>query len=183
LANPVKSWSDELKTLVERKPLVVLRLDEAEWEALRESRRGVGEFTTALPHADFAHVRAPTLCLLLAKVEGEYHAYLGVIGSRSAITTLQSRVKIRRAVRIEPAAPDALVGLLVTAAHRKTLAERLARGQDLAALSPKLSVQLIDRLSLIEQNAGLCGLWLQPCQHPASFETTPPSRTMQSARP
>ncbi len=154
MPNSEVSWSDELKRLVELKPLVVLRLDESQWEALRESRRGVGEFTTALPHADFSNVKAPTLCLLVATAGGEHHAYLGQMGSRSAITTLQSRVKIRRAVPIEPAAPDALVGLLVTPSHRTTLSKRLTSGRDLTALSPKLSSELIGRLVSIEKNVG-----------------------------
>ena len=159
MAKAAKSWLDELRLLVEHRPLVVLRLDEFDWEALRESRRGVGEFTTALPHAAFAQVRAPTLCLLLAEVKGEHHAYLGLIGSRSPITTLQSRVKIKRAVQIEPADPAALIKVLVTAAHRTTLTERLARGEGLTALSPKLSGELIDRLVAIESNGDITLTW------------------------
>jgi hypothetical protein len=69
LADTAK-WSDELVTLVKRKPIVVLGLDAAEFETLSASRRGVGEFTIALPHADFAHLKAPTLCLLLVQVTG-----------------------------------------------------------------------------------------------------------------
>ena len=51
---------EELAARVERNPIAVLRLDLSEWNALRESRRGVGEFTTAFPHADFAQLKAPT---------------------------------------------------------------------------------------------------------------------------
>jgi hypothetical protein len=149
-----KSWSEALKAHVEGKPVVILRLGESEWEALQESRRGVGEFTTAFPHADFSLVKAPTLCLLLAEVEDEHHAYLGLIGSRSPITTLQSRVKVKRAVKITPAAPEALVQLLDTPTHQRTFMERLAAGQGLTALSPKLSGELIDRLAAIEGNVG-----------------------------
>src|SRR5271166_3185942 len=128
---------EELAARVERNPIAALRLDLSEWNALRESRRGVGEFTTAFPHADFAQLKAPTLCLLLAEVDDEHYAYLALIGARSAITTLQSRVKIKRAVRIKPAEPSALIELLTTTAHRTTLTKRLPQGRGLAVLSPK----------------------------------------------
>jgi hypothetical protein len=143
LAETAKTWSEELVARVERNPLAVLRLDISEWSALRESRRGVGEFTTAFPHADFSQLKAPTLCLLLAEVDDEHCAYLGLIGARSAITTLHSRVKVKRAVHVKPAEPPALIELLTTPAHRTTLTKRLPQGRGLAVLSPKLSSELV----------------------------------------
>jgi hypothetical protein len=147
-------WYDALKAHVEKKPAIILRIDESDWESLQESRRGVGEFTTALPHAAFAKLQAPTICLLLAESEGEPHAYLGLIGARSAITTLQSRVKIKRAVAIEPVSEDALVALLDNSAHQRMFEERLASGQELTVLSPKLSGHLIERLAAVDANVG-----------------------------
>jgi hypothetical protein len=41
-------------------------------------------------------------------------AYLGIVSSRSAITTLDTRIKIKRAVRIEPGTERGLLGLLGT---------------------------------------------------------------------
>ena len=145
---------EELAARAERNPLVVLRLNVSEWNALRESRRGVGEFTTAFPHADFAQLKAPTLCLLMAEVDDEHYAYLGLIGARSAITTLQSRVKVKRAVPIKPADPPALIELLTTPGHKRALTERLSRGSGLTVLSPKLSSELVNRLAQVEGNAG-----------------------------
>ncbi len=112
-----QAWCDALKAHVEKKPAVVLRIAENDWESLQESRRGVGEFTTALPHAAFAKLQAPTVCLLLAESEGEPNANLGLIGARRAITTLQTRVKIRRAVAIDTASTAALIALLDSSAH------------------------------------------------------------------
>ena len=91
---------------------------------------------------------------MLAEVENESHAYLGLIGSPSGITTLQSRVKIKRVTRIMPAAPDRLAELLETPTHQRTLRDRLARGEGLTPLSAGLSGELINRLATIETNAG-----------------------------
>ena len=44
-------WLDTLKEYAEQHPIVVLRFTSDEWESLTNSRRGVGEFTIALPHA------------------------------------------------------------------------------------------------------------------------------------
>jgi hypothetical protein len=154
LANTAKSWSDELVALVKRKPIVVLLLDVSEWHALRNARRGVRDFTTALPHADFAKVKAPTICLLLVQTTEERYAYLSLIGSRSAITTSQSRVKIKQAVPVRPVEPAALVAMMATPAHRRTLAHRLSKGAKLTVLSPELSGELLDCLANVEDNAG-----------------------------
>jgi hypothetical protein len=43
-------WLASLKKFVEEKPLVIVRFTQAEWETLRESRRGVNEFTFARAH-------------------------------------------------------------------------------------------------------------------------------------
>jgi hypothetical protein len=90
----------------------------------------------------------------LAGVDDENYAYLGLIGARSAITTLQSRVKIKRAVPIKPADPSALIELLTTPSHRRAFTARLSRRSGLTVLSPKLSSELVNRLAQVEENAG-----------------------------
>ena len=46
-------WLENLKRLVQKKPLVVFQFDREEWARLRESRRGANEFTIARSHALF----------------------------------------------------------------------------------------------------------------------------------
>ena len=148
------AWLDELISLVERRPIAVLRLDEAEWLSLMESRKGVGEFTTALPHVEFDNFKAPTLCLILTRSDRVDFAYLGLIGARSAITTLQSRIKIRRAREITPASPAGLSSLIPQARHRRALSERLRRDAAFTLLSPKLSGVLLHALAQLRENVG-----------------------------
>src|SRR5450830_479573 len=64
------SWLQTLKDYAEQHPIVVLRFTAGEWESLSNSRRGVGEFTVALPHALVNGVKAPAPCLLLGR-EGD----------------------------------------------------------------------------------------------------------------
>jgi hypothetical protein len=57
------AWLALLKNHVEDKPMLVLRLSDEEFQSLSASRKGVGQFTTALPHSEFENVKTPTLCL------------------------------------------------------------------------------------------------------------------------
>ncbi len=63
-------WLDALKEYAEQHLIVVLRFASDEWESLTNSRRGVGEFTIALPHALVSGVKSPAPCLLPGK-EGD----------------------------------------------------------------------------------------------------------------
>jgi hypothetical protein len=148
-------WLDQLKQTVEKKPIVILRFDEAEWEHLRESRRGISEFTIARRHEILDCVKAPTPCLFQGYGEdGEQHLYFGLIGSRKPITTLESRIKIRRVVQIHPNSESELCLLVTEKPHAKNLRDRLHDGATIVPLSPKLSSHLLDLLVSIASNHG-----------------------------
>ena len=49
-------WLQPLKRLAEDKRLVLMRFNEAEWQSLNDSRRGVHEFTVARSHGLFEGV-------------------------------------------------------------------------------------------------------------------------------
>lgn len=145
-------WLSALVAHLAVKPIAILRIDAEDWAALHNSRRGVGEFTTAISHRAFEHLEAPTLCLLLADTEDGSRMMAGVIGKPSAVTTLQSRIKLRRVFPIEPASPDALVKILSNPVHITAMLSRLADRAELTMLSPKLSGHIIEQLAAIESN-------------------------------
>ena len=104
-------WLRLLKRLAEDKRLVIIRFDEAEWRSLRDSRRGVHEFTVARAHSLFEGLGTPAACLIagtdvydefLGDKTASKSLHFGLISSRSPITTLESRIKIRRCMRIRP---------------------------------------------------------------------------------
>jgi hypothetical protein len=145
-------WVQALVAHLAAKPIALLRLDEADWAALRASRRGVGEFTIALHHEAFASLRAPTLCMLIAATDDGPRMMVGVIGNPSAITTIQSRVKLKRIFPIVPFSPEDLVDLLENPTHVTAMRARLADRGQLTMLSSKLSGHLIETLSGIDEN-------------------------------
>ena len=137
-------WIQALVTHLTGKPIAILRLDEVDWAALGASRRGIGEFTIAIHHEAFASLRAPTLCLLIAAADRGPRIMAGVIGNPSAITTIQSRVKIKRVFPIEPSSPKGLVDLLENPTHITALRTRLADRGQLTLLSAKLSGHVVE---------------------------------------
>lgn len=147
-------WLDNLKRLVNKKPLVVFRFDSAEWERLRESRRGANEFTIARSHELFEKVRVPTACLVIGESDNDSEVYFGLASSRSAVTTLESRIKVKRALHIQPGTKSGILNLVTDKTHARNLRDRLASDESVVALSPKLSVHLVEKLAAIDGNRG-----------------------------
>ncbi|MCW8128088.1 hypothetical protein [Microbulbifer halophilus] len=147
-------WLDNLKSLVQKKPLVVFQFDDEEWSRLRESRRGANEFTIARSHDLFEKVRVPTACLVIGRGDDSGEIYFGLASSRSAVTTLESRIKVKRASHIKPSSKSDIIKLVTDKAHGRNLRKRLATRESVIALSPKLSVHLLEQLAAIESNHG-----------------------------
>jgi len=147
-------WLENLKRLVEKKPLVLFQFDGEEWSRLRESRRGANEFTIARSHDLFEKVRVPTACLVIGKDDDGGEVYFGLASSRSAVTTLESRIKVRRALHIQPSSKAGILQLVIDKSHARNLRDRLASRESVIALSPKLSVHLVEKLADIESNRG-----------------------------
>ena len=148
------SWVKSLKEIVEKKPIVVLRFASDEWTSLQDSRYSVNEFTVARAHALLDGVRPVTPCLMHGMSEHGEELYFGLLSSRAAVTTLESRIKIRRGLAIQPRSTSELLNLITNKSHARNLKERLRDGRSVVALSPKLSSHLIDRLASIGSNRG-----------------------------
>lgn len=146
------AWLDNLKRLVQKKPLVVFQFEVEEWARLQESRRGANEFTIARSHELFEKVKVPTACLVIGKDDDGSAVYFGLASSRSAVTTLESRIKVKRALHIQPSSKADIVKLVTDKAHARNLHGRLASRESVIALSPKLSVHLVEKLAEIEEN-------------------------------
>lgn len=147
-------WLASLKNFAERNPIVVLRFADDEWNALLSSRRGVNEFTVARPHNLFDGVKVPAPCLIIGKSDIEERVCFGLMSSKSAVTTLESRVKVARAVDISPSSEDGVCSLVTETPHAGNLRSRLQANRPVTHLSPKLSGHLIERLASVEGNRG-----------------------------
>lgn len=153
-----QSWLATLQQLVEAKPCVVVQLDENDSARLTESKYGFNEFTMVRSHDMLSGIKTPTACLVFGSLPhhkdgAAAHGYLGIVSSRGPITTLDTRIKIRRAVRIEPNKVKGLIALLGSDPHAGRLLKKL-ESEPVAVLSPKLSSTLIKALAGIPANQG-----------------------------
>ena len=160
-APQARTWLDALRQHVQARPCVILRLDEGDSGQLFGSRRGLNEFTLARAHGLCADIKTPTICLVFGKLsqskdpaEVEHIAYIGLVSSRSPITTLETRIKVKRAVSMEPDTEQAMAALLNGTAHATQLQKKLQSPAPVLVLSPKLSSALIDELVAIPTNQG-----------------------------
>lgn len=148
------NWVSNLKEIVRKRPLVVFQFDGKEWFHLQESRCGASKFTIARAHDLLEKIKTPTACLILGRGDREESAYFGLVTSRAPVTTLESRVKVKRAVEIRPSSKRGLRALVTEAPHAGNLKSRLDSFDSVIPLSPKLSVHLLDKLVAIESNRG-----------------------------
>lgn len=171
------SWLSTLTKAVEKKPIVLLRFSEDEWDALRESRRGPDTFTVAHSYALLRNVRVPTACILIGREFGSSFfgssdefgstndvdsggqfassqevARFGLLQSKSSITTLESRLKITYAQPMSPSSEAELLELPTDKALRGVLRSRLKEKGPVILLSPVLSAHLIERLAERPEN-------------------------------
>jgi hypothetical protein len=58
------SGAVKLARWVQKKPLILIRFDEAFSKSLQNSRQGFGHLTIVKPHAGLQAIKLPTLCLL-----------------------------------------------------------------------------------------------------------------------
>ena len=163
-------WLRTLRQLVENKPVVVLRFDDEVWKRLRQSRRGVNEFSFAGSHSLLGGVKVPTPCLVQGRDYAGKHLYFGLITSRSVVSTLESRLKIMRAVLIEPSSNEELVCLITEERHAQMLRRRLDSTPSVVSLSPKLSGHLVERLASIDANRGAMRAVAESLSSPKRFD-------------
>ena len=144
-----EEWLSMLRAIVQKKPLVVLQFEGREWLRLRESRHGTNEFTIARPREAVTEVRPPTACLLFGRNDQWSEAHFGIVSSRSGVSTLESRIKVKRALRILPSLKASLLQLVTEQPYAGNLQSRLTSDGSVIVLSPKLSAHLVEKLAAI----------------------------------
>lgn len=146
-------WFNKLEELVRNHPLVVLRFDSEESEAISNTRRGMNSFSIAFPHELLQGLRLPTACLLLTKNYYEKKkAYFSLAVRKGPVTTFDSRLMIESARPIIPNEEKSLIALVTEKRFATDLRNRFKNQAQLVNLSPALSVHLINRLAEIEGN-------------------------------
>lgn len=158
---PDETWVQELRALVVRRPIVILKLADYEVQGLKETRNGVRQFSLSRGHDAAQGIVPPCICLFFAEKSHPFGgrkdsvaAYLGVLKAKGATTTFDSRLTIRRGVEIKPSTPAGLVNLFKGGKFEGDIGKRLKKNALLTPLGPKESVELIEQLLKIGANQG-----------------------------
>lgn len=146
-------WLGAIKTVVGKKPLILLRFDADEWGSLKESRGGTNHFTVARRHPARNALSVPTACLLVGQSHSsEPEIHFGLLKTRTPVTTLESRLKIVSAQAVSPSSEGALLDLMTNKAMKSVLRKQLDGETSVVTLSPGVSVHLIEKLAEIPEN-------------------------------
>ena len=148
----MSDWLDGLKKQVEKKPITAIRLDDADWLSLSASAKGFQEFSIARSHQLLPDIKQNTLCLVYGTHKWADAVYLGIVSSIQAVTTLESRLKMRRCIKITPDDAKSLSELVAKKPFSTQIKKRLLAKAGIAALSSKQSQLLLERLAEIEDN-------------------------------
>ncbi len=145
-------WIARLKSLVQLRPIVALRIDAHDWTRLTESRRGTSEFSLVYPHELLENVKPPAVCLVEAEHERGSRLWVAIVQSKTAVSTLHSRVKVRKGLELEHDSISELVALIGSKQVAGNLRRRLTESVPVIPMSPVLSQHIIGALATNENN-------------------------------
>lgn len=147
---------------VHKKPIILIRLNGELSESLRNSFKGFEHLTIAKRHSVFDSFKIPTICLLETtsvisafSVEPEpieKECYLGVITSKTAVSTFDSRLTIKKLRRISPSSFEQIESMVTVTRMKNLLRERMPDEDGFAQLTPKLSSDIVEIIAEESEN-------------------------------
>lgn len=146
------SASIKIAQWVQKKPMILIRFDEAFSESLHNSRQGFEHLTIVKPHSVLQDCRLPTLCLMEIQEQGATRCYLATATRKIAVSTFDSRLTIKKLRPITSPSLQELGGKLTDSRMKRMFSERIPAEGQFANLSPKLSGHLIEILAADSEN-------------------------------
>lgn len=146
------SASIKIAQWVEKKPMILIRFDEAFSESLYNSRQGFEHLTIVKPHSVLQDFKLPTLCLMEIQEKGASRCYLATVTRKIAVSTFDSRLTIKKLRPITSPSLQELGDKLTDARMKRVFIERMPAEGDFSNLSPKLSAHVIETLAAYSEN-------------------------------
>ena len=162
-------WLNALSDLVAKKPLVIYRFSQDEWCSLDYANR-IQQFTVARTHSLTEKVRDHSVGILIGKMPiDDTEAYIGLVKSCTAFTTLDSRIKFAAVHRVHPSTEEEILSLVTESALKAILRSRLESQEQVIPLSPKLSVHLVKGLAAIDANQKAMQAVIEQIESPKTY--------------
>lgn len=137
---------------VQKKPMILIRFDEAFSEFLHNSRQGFEHLTIVKPHSVLQNFILPTLCLMEIQEQGTARCYLATATRKVAVSTFDSRLTIKKLRPITSPSLQELGAKITEARMKRMFVERIPAEGGFSNLSPKLSGRLIETLAADSEN-------------------------------
>ena len=132
---------------VEKKPIMLGRFGEVFSESLNNTARGFEHLTIAKPRSTFQGFKVPTLCMLEIQSHDATKCYLATATGKSAITTFDSRLTLKKLRPIAPSSLQEIEREVTDARIKHHLRDRIPTDDDFSILSPKLSSHIVESLT------------------------------------
>ncbi|OBW98568.1 hypothetical protein [Gallibacterium anatis] len=145
---------DKLSSWVQKKPLILIRFDEAFSRQFYELRNGLVQTTLTKPHSVFEFFKLPTLCLIEMQHEERAACYLGLVSNKSTISSFESRITIKSLTEISINKLSELREMLSDITMKRWFDKKQPENKDISIslLSKKLSKNIIEVLAENEKN-------------------------------
>ena len=141
------STTARLASWVRKKPIILIRFDEAFSESLRNSRQGFEHLTLVKPHTVFQASKPPTLCLLEVHEYGATQCYLATATRKKAVSTFDSRLTIKKLRAIKQDSLETIGESITNPRMRRLLRDHIPEEGAITNLSPMLSAHLVESLA------------------------------------
>lgn len=146
------STSIKIAQWVEKKPMILIRLDEVYSESLHNSRQGFEYLTIVKPHSVLQRFKVPTLCLMEIQENGATRCCLATATGKIAVSTFDSRLTIKKLRPITSPSLQELGCKISDVRMKRMFVERIPVEGNFANLSPKLSGHVIKTLVADQEN-------------------------------
>jgi hypothetical protein len=130
--------------------LLIVRVDRETWEALEDTRRHGARFTLNYRHPVARPVKARSLALIAV---GRSRLRIGIVRSRQAVSSLDTRVAFDFVDDVEPDSLARLLREVETPTLRQAVARLRAASEDISAVSSQLGQLIIATLAADDANA------------------------------
>ena len=142
----------KLAEWVEKKPLVLIRFDEEYSDSLFNTKQGFEQLTVAKPHSVYHNFKLPTLCLLEIHEHDETQCFLGTVTGKTAVSTFDSRLTIKKLRSIVPSSLDKIKKRVTDKRFQRLLNDKILAKTVFSVLSSKLSAHVIHLLASFPEN-------------------------------
>lgn len=140
VANNIAQW-------VEKKPMILVRFDEAFSESLLNSKQGFEHLTIVKPHSIYKDFKLPTLCCLEIKEHDGTKCYLGIAIRKAAVSTFDSRLTIKKLRPITSHSLQEIKEKITDLRMNRRLSDKIPHEDGFSLLTSKLSVHVVKVLA------------------------------------